>query len=882
MKHLKFVLLLAIAANFWECGDAKFGEKGELSPRRRRCYDGSLPKRLKKKERKLSLEGSGGGEVCHRLYPRVSCCPSRRAPYQILHRKDARIFSTNNTECSRLLEEIKCAHCSPHAQMLFHSPKVEKAPHREQDLPRLCHDYCQEFYYTCRGHVPGQYNKTRAYCGGAETVVEATQYWHGKDMENHGNSKVWELHKDSDLSATIDNNSWTLTAHTSRPKITTAVCVWVACQCEWRWWWWGYPITSVVGAVASLPHAAPFLKRHGGLAGDERKERKLFQADVDEFCQYYGRKDGGLKHKHNCYCTQEILSGLRQPIGVVHCGDGSQRLFILEKEGFVRVLTHDMELLKEPFLDIHKLVQSGIKGGDERGLLSLAFHPNYKKNGKLYVSYTTNQERWAIGPHDHILRVVEYTVSRKNPNQVDTRTTRVLMEVAELHRKHLGGQLLFGPDGLLHIFLGDGMITLDDMEEMDGLSDFTGSVLRVDVDTDCCSTPYSIPKNNPYFNSTNQPPEIFAHGLHDPGRCAVDKLRMDTNGSLLILCTDTVGKNTTTGRILQVIKGKDYENEPSMFDLGSNEGAVPVGGFIYRGCQSRRLYGSYVFGDKNGNFRILQRPSEDRSWQEKPLCLGTSSSCGSSLVGHILGFGEDELGEVYILASSKSTAIQSHNGKLYKLVDPKRTYTPVFNRGNAFSENPECAHMHLRLNRIYPIDIHVHEFTARDSTHVNGVACHNNTKNPKVWMRDKGDLIWVLKVVEGSMGTAPPLDPPAHPATIPLPQVPKECRRPVEDPEMLSTACSRECKNGHCTPTGKCCCSSGWEGPFCLRAKCEPACRNGGVCVEPNKCLCKEGFSGSQCEKGERGTRGDGEKDSILEHIIDMTSYLLDLTSYIV
>ncbi|KAG1937789.1 hedgehog-interacting protein isoform X1 [Pimephales promelas] len=694
MKHLQFVLLLAVAANFWECGDAKFGEKGELSPRRRRCYDGSLPKRLKKKERKLSLEGSGGGEVCHRLYPRVSCCPSRRAPYQIIHRKDARIFSTNNTECSRLLEEIKCAHCSPHAQMLFHSPKLEKSPHRVQDLPRFCHDYCQEFYYTCRGHVP-----------------------------------------------------------------------------------------------------------------------ELFQADVDEFCQYYGRKDGGLcfpdfhrkqlrqdsnylldekieginrKHKHNCYCAQEILSGLRQPVGVVHCGDGSQRLFILEKEGFVRILTHNMQLLKEPFLDIHKLVQSGMKGGDERGLLSLAFHPNYKKNGKFYVSYTTNQERWAIGPHDHILRVVEYTVSRKNPNQVDTRTTRVLMEVAELHRKHLGGQLLFGPDGLLHIFLGDGMITLDDMEEMDGLSDFTGSVLRVDVDTDSCSPPYSIPRNNPYFNSTNQPPEIFSHGLHDPGRCAVDKLRMDTNGSLLILCTDTVGKNTTSGRILQVIKGKDYENEPSIYDVASNGGATPVGGFIYRGCQSRRLYGSYVFGDKNGNFRILQRLSEDRLWQEKPLCLGTSSSCGSSLVGHILGFGEDELGEVYILASSKSTAIQSNSGKLYKLVDPKR------------------------------------------------------------------------------------------------PQVPKECRRPVEDPEMLSTTCSRECKNGHCTPTGKCCCSAGWEGPFCLRAKCEPTCRNGGVCVEPNKCLCKEGFSGGQCEKGERGTRGDGEKDSILEHIIDMTSYLLDLTSYIV
>ncbi|XP_019956883.1 hedgehog-interacting protein isoform X2 [Paralichthys olivaceus] len=682
MKHLQFVLVLAIAVNVWECGDAKFGERGEISPRRRRCYDGSSPKRLKKRERKVLLDGSGSGggssgEVCHRLYPRVSCCPTRRAAYQILHRRDARIFSTNNTECGRLLEEIKCARCSPNAQVLFHSSDMDKMPHREPDLPRLCHDFCREFYYTCRGHIP-----------------------------------------------------------------------------------------------------------------------ELFQADVDEFCQYYGRRDASLcfpdfqrkqpqgqdsnylgdekledisrKHKHNCYCAQEVLSGLRQPVSVVHCGDGSQRLFVLEREGTVRILNHDLELIKEPFLDLHKLVQNGLKGGDERGLLSLVFHPNYKKNGKLYVSYTTNQERWAIGPHDHILRVVEYTVSRKNPNQVDTRTVRVLMEVAELHRKHLGGQLLFGPDGLLHIILGDGMITLDDMEEMDGLSDFTGSVLRVDVDTDCCTSPYSIPRNNPYFNSTNQPPEIFAHGLHDPGRCAVDRLQTD-NGSLLILCTDASGKNTTSGRILEITKGKDYENEPSVYDLQSSGGASPVGGFIYRGCQSRRLYGSYVFGDKNGNLRILQKSmstsASGEQWQEKALCLGSAGSCGSMLVGHILGFGEDEQGEVYILASSKSMA-QSHSGKLYKLVDPKR------------------------------------------------------------------------------------------------PHAPKECQRQVEPPELLMTACSRHCKNGHCTPTGKCCCSPGWEGPFCRVAKCEPACRNGGVCMEPSKCLCKSGYSGAQCEKSERGMPNDQEKDA--------------------
>lgn len=90
MRHLKIVLVLAIAANVWECGDTKFGgEKGEIIPRRRRCYDGSLPKRLKKRDRKLSLDS--GSEVCHTLYPRVSCCPNRRAAFQILHRRDARV-----------------------------------------------------------------------------------------------------------------------------------------------------------------------------------------------------------------------------------------------------------------------------------------------------------------------------------------------------------------------------------------------------------------------------------------------------------------------------------------------------------------------------------------------------------------------------------------------------------------------------------------------------------------------------------------------------------------------------------------------------------------------------------------------------------------------
>ncbi|KAK1343172.1 hypothetical protein QTO34_015948 [Cnephaeus nilssonii] len=608
---------------------------------------------------------------CGGFYPRLSCCLRSDSPG--LGRLDHKIFSVNNnTECGKLLEEIRCALCSPYSQNLFHSPERE-ALDRDLVLPLLCKDYCKEFFYTCRGHIPGA------------------------EWPEAGRSAPPQLLHTSGQGGKAERQLW------ARAK-----------------------------AVRQPGEGRPILAR-------------IFVHRASSFL--YNKE-----HKHNCFCIQEVVSGLRQPVSALHSGDGSHRLFILEKEGYVKILTPEGDIFKEPYLDIHKLVQSGIKcdfvipgdnayghsgsqelppkgrlsscgtnrssssshptnlanpeeqelffpGGDERGLLSLAFHPNYKKNGKLYVSYTTNQERWAMGPHDHILRVVEYTVSRKNPHQVDLRTARVFLEVAELHRKHLGGQLLFGPHGLLYIILGDGMITLDDMEEMDGLSDFTGSVLRLDVDTDMCNVPYSIPRSNPHFNSTNQPPEVFAHGLHDPGRCAVDRHPTDININLTILCSDSNGKNRSSARILQIIKGKDY-------------------------------------------------------------------------------------GEIYILSSSKSMT-QTHNGKLYKIIDPKR------------------------------------------------------------------------------------------------PLVPEECRAVVQPAQMLTSECSRLCRNGYCTPTGACCCTPGWEGDFCRIAKCEPACRHGGVCVRPNKCLCKKGYLGPQCEQVDRNIRRV-TRAGILDQIIDMTSYLLDLTSYIV
>lgn len=607
LVYLKFALVLAVAANFLD-SEAKFLERSQESPVRR-CLDGSAPRRLRRRERRL-LALDPSAYICHRLYGRLSCCPSFGHFHEFV---DSKIVSvTNNTECARLLEEIKCAQCSPHAQYLFHLPDRQGAADNELAFPMLCGDYCKQLYFACRSQIAGLFQTTSdEFCN---------------------------------LYAAKDNG----------------IC---------------FPDSP------------------------RKQVQALASNYLNHMDDYYKMEQANRKYKKNCYCLHEVVSGLVQPTGLVHCGDGSQRLFILEKEGFVKIFTPDGELLKESFLDIHKQVQSGIKGGDERGLLSLAFHPKYKKNGKLYVSYTTNQERWAIGPHDHILRVVEYTVSRKNANQVDTRTAKVLIEVAELHRKHLGGQLMFGPDGFLFIFLGDGMITLDDMEEMDGLSDFTGSVLRINVDTDSCNAPYSIPRSNPYFNSTNQPPEIFAHGLHNPGRCAVDHHLRDSTGNLTILCSESNTWNKSSGRIIKITRGKDYEIEPPAIEFKSSSHSPLVGGFIYRGCQSRRLFGNYIFGDRNGQLMSLQQSSLNKQWQERALCLGSGTTCKNShsgqISGMVLGFGEDELGEIYVVASSKSVT-QVHSGKIYKLMDPKRPLVPEECKKLVLPPQPlaaECSHL---------------------------------------------------------------------------------------------------------------------------------------------------------------------------------------------
>ncbi len=157
------------------------------------------------------------------------------------------------------------------------------------------------------------------------------------------------------------------------------------------------------------------------------------------------------RYADGCVCLDEFANTLRNPVLAVHANDSTHRLFIAEQIGVVHVYLHNKTKLSEPFLDIRSEVLTSTRTGDERGFLGLAFHPNHASNRKLYIYYSYRNTT-----HTHVTRIAEYQTYSNNSNQVDTTTERIILEVNEPKANHNGGQLLFGTDGYLYAFIGDG------------------------------------------------------------------------------------------------------------------------------------------------------------------------------------------------------------------------------------------------------------------------------------------------------------------------------------------------------------------------------------------------------------------------------------------
>ena len=341
--------------------------------------------------------------------------------------------------------------------------------------------------------------------------------------------------------------------------------------------------------------------------------------------------------------TWELVSySLAEPVFLTHAGDASGRVFVVEKEGQIKILLDD-ELLPEPFLDIREKV--GIRNW-EQGFLGLTFHPNYAENGLFYVSYTNTEYNTVIA---------SYLVFEDDPNKADPNSEELVLSVNQPDSEHNGGQIEFGPEGYLFIALGDGGSPgYNSKTRLAGqsLDSLLGKIFRLDVDS---GVPYSFPANNPLANGENLV-EILAYGLRNPWRFSIDP----QNGDLYIadvghgeweeidlLRADVqrpvnFGWNYYQGThpFFTPIPADLFWEEP-ILEYPHEEGRCAIiGGIIYRSQAQPEWEGVYVYGDFCSGEIFGLIPKEDGSWESRVLYE-------SSI--RITSFGLDEDGELYVL-----------------------------------------------------------------------------------------------------------------------------------------------------------------------------------------------------------------------------------------
>ncbi|XP_043913791.1 HHIP-like protein 2 [Protopterus annectens] len=399
-------------------------------------------------------------------------------------------------------------------------------------------------------------------------------------------------------------------------------------------------------------------------------------------------------------CLTEIANGLRNPVLMLHANDETHRMFVAEQLGFIWVYLRDGSRLEEPFLDISGEVLTTPSEGDERGFLGMAFHPQYKRNGRFFVYYSI-----LLVNGTEMIRISEFKVSPFDMNKADVNSERKLLEVVEPAANHNGGQLLFGLDGYLYIFIGDGGKAGDPEGKFgyaQNKSILLGKVLRIDVDSVAENgLPYRIPPDNPFVSDHGACPEIYAFGIRNIWRCSVDQGDPVTQyGKGRIFCGD-VGQNRFE-EIDIIVKGGNYgwraKEGFECFDIklchnNTLDDILPIyayshhigksvtGGYIYRGCESPNLNGLYIFGDfMTGRLMALEEDKRTGTWKKQDVCMGEPKTCAfPGLVNkysrYIISFAEDEAGELYFMSTTYATA-HSPQGTIYKIIDPSRRAPP--------------------------------------------------------------------------------------------------------------------------------------------------------------------------------------------------------------
>ncbi|WP_347922196.1 PQQ-dependent sugar dehydrogenase [Pontimicrobium sp. SW4] len=359
---------------------------------------------------------------------------------------------------------------------------------------------------------------------------------------------------------------------------------------------------------------------------------------------------------------QSFATGLDMPVNIKNAGD--DRLFVLEQRGYIRIINTNGSVNVTPFLDINNLVIDINGGGDERGLLGLAFHPNYSTNGYFYVNYIDNNGDTVIS---------RFEVSSTDANIANQNSEFIILSINQPYSNHNGGDMAFGPDGYLYIASGDGGAGGDPQNRAQDLSTLLGKMIRIDINNTSNGNNYAIPANNPFYNDgdTNTRDEIWAYGLRNPWRFSFDRQTGD-----IWIADVGQGEYEEINMAPSTVAGLNYgwrcyegnntfnntgcpDVSTLTFPIGeyshSNSGNFKCsisGGYRYRGSAYPNFIGLYFFADYCSD-EIGTLQNNGNSW---------NMSFSDQFNGNRwVSFGEDINGELYIVGLN--------SGTIYRIID---------------------------------------------------------------------------------------------------------------------------------------------------------------------------------------------------------------------
>jgi glucose/arabinose dehydrogenase len=370
---------------------------------------------------------------------------------------------------------------------------------------------------------------------------------------------------------------------------------------------------------------------------------------------------------------ETIATGLKSPMVALFPDAGNDRMLVADQAGQIWVFNKG-KVMESAFLDLEKKMTKLDSDYDERGILGMALHPDFKNNRKFYIFYTVPT---TTPKSDHKNVVSEFTVSANDPNKADPASEKVLLTFdhpLDGHDNHDGGCLNFGPDGYLYISVGDGGGANDEHGTIGNGQDMMawhGKMLRIDVNK---GNPYTVPADNPFVGKTGIRPEIWAYGLRNTWRYSFDKksglLFASDVGQTAWEEVDIIEKggnygwrqmegthcfNPATGCKIQGMKMPINE-------YPHNVGISITGGYVYNGKALPQFAGQYIFADWSGPLFALKKTGT--TWTRNTINITNKKDDF-----RVLGFAEDNSGELYILGNLGAGTMEK-KGVVYKLVKP--------------------------------------------------------------------------------------------------------------------------------------------------------------------------------------------------------------------